>query len=72
MKFKPWSWPRRSPPPRVGRLATAPAAFAQAKEQFFPVLVVPHRRLRAERHALGQRLSSTTSSWSTPAAASTA
>ena len=46
---------------------------AQAKEQFFPLLVVPHRRLRAQRHALGQRLQSTTSSWSTRAtAASTA
>ena len=40
----------------LGSLATGACAFAQAKEQFFPVLVVPHRRLRAQRRALGQRL----------------
>ncbi len=51
-------WPLRCccrAPSLAAGLAAA-AAFAQAKEQFFPVLAVPHRRLRAERRALGQRL----------------
>ena len=33
-------------------LAGAGSALAQAKEQFFPVLSLPHRRLRAQRRAL--------------------
>ena len=41
---------------RGGLRAAAPAAFAQAKEQFIPGAVLPHRRLRAQRRAVRQRL----------------
>ena len=56
MKLRnPWPWRRRWPRRRLRRPRRR-RRLAQAKEQFIPGAVVPHRRLRAQRHAMGQRL----------------
>ena len=56
----------------VSALAGAAPALAHAQEQFFPLLVVPHRPLRAQRHALGQRQAGLPQAGQRAAAASTA
>ena len=52
--------PPRWSPPAVPAPAHRAAAYAQAKEQFFPVLFYRTGAVRAQRHAVGQRLCTTT------------
>ena len=62
---------------KLRNLAHSPPCLAAARPSrrrvrpgqgaILPGAVVPHRPLRAQRHAMGQRLASTTSSWSTRA-----